>query len=141
MQLLRMNITGCDCHWCKQRSCYLCWCLDKRLPNSFPPGRSISRCQDCGEEYCDACFHRDEHDLCRYAPDGSPLKRPVPGVSLRILLYNLGREDDPMCQAAEYYLKEVVGLMAEIKTAREADDQQQVDSCLDRLLLLNQEAK
>ena len=42
--------------------CYLCKALDN---NSY---EFINVCQDCGEAYCDDCFHTSQHDLCGLGP-------------------------------------------------------------------------
>jgi len=115
-----MKIVGCDCYWCKQRCCYLCYCLDKHYPLKFPPGRSISRCQDCGEEYCDACFHRKEHNLCH--PDCEKQEEIQIPLPLKTIMWNLDREDDPMCLSAEYYLKQAIDLAHKMYDLKNDED-------------------
>jgi len=105
-------LTNCDCYPCTLRSCHLCLAIDKH--SNYLPGRQISRCQDCGEEYCDACFHREAHDLCK----PPPYDKPYGLFSLQSLMWNIDREDDTVCLSAEKYLKRAIELANSIKAAQ-----------------------
>jgi len=43
------DLTFCDCE--RKETCKICY-------------DQLHMCQDCGAEYCGACFHTKEHNLC-----------------------------------------------------------------------------
>lgn len=45
--------------------CYLCKKTGEQNAKEIGDWlETLPFCQDCGEDYCDACFHKPEHDLC-----------------------------------------------------------------------------